>query len=40
HILNMRQHLARLGMKSLSLSLSVELHVYFIWHYLKIKNFM
>ena len=38
HNLNLRQHLARLGRKSLSFSKSVELHDKVIGHYLNIKN--
>ncbi|EFC4460510.1 TPA: IS1 family transposase, partial [Escherichia coli] len=34
HNLNLRQHLARLGRKSLSFSKSVELHDKVIGHYL------
>ncbi|HGY8177917.1 TPA: IS1 family transposase, partial [Escherichia coli] len=37
HNLNLRQHLARLGRKSLSFSKSVELHEKVIGHYLNIK---
>ena len=36
HNLNLRQHLARLGRKSLSFSKSVELHDKVIGHYLKV----
>ncbi|MGA4655282.1 IS1 family transposase, partial [Enterobacter hormaechei] len=36
HNLNLRQHLARLGRKSLSFSKSVELHDKVIGHYLNI----
>ncbi|MDB7837148.1 IS1 family transposase, partial [Klebsiella pneumoniae] len=39
HNLNLRQHLARLGRKSLSLSKSVELHDKVIGHYLNIKHY-
>ncbi|WP_334361691.1 IS1 family transposase, partial [Escherichia coli] len=39
HKLNLRQHLARLGRKSLSFSKSVELHVKVIGHYLNIKHY-
>ncbi|WP_411511082.1 IS1 family transposase [Escherichia coli] len=35
----MRQHLARLGRKSLSFSKSVELHDKVIGHYLNIKHY-
>jgi insertion element IS1 protein InsB len=38
HNLNLRQHLARLGRKSLSFSKSVELHDKVIWHYLNINT--
>ncbi|PPW91936.1 hypothetical protein C5P15_27375 [Escherichia coli] len=38
HNLNLRQHLARLGRKSLSFSKSVELHDKVIGHYLNIKR--
>ncbi|STW38505.1 insertion element protein [Klebsiella pneumoniae] len=38
HNLNLRQHLARLGRKSLSFSKSVELHDKVIGHYLNIKT--
>ena len=38
HNLNLRQHLARLGRKSLSFSKSVELHDKVIGHYLNIKG--
>ncbi len=38
HNLNLRQHLARLGRKSLSFSKSVELHDKVIGHYLNIKH--
>ncbi|WP_216080205.1 IS1 family transposase, partial [Shigella sonnei] len=38
-ILNLRQHLARLGRKSLSFSKSVELHDKVIGHYLNIKHY-
>ncbi|MFY4512774.1 IS1 family transposase [Escherichia coli] len=37
--LNTRQHLARLGRKSLSFSKSVELHDKVIGHYLNIKHY-
>ncbi|WP_284993390.1 IS1 family transposase, partial [Escherichia coli] len=37
---NLRQHLARLGRKSLSFSKSVELLEYVIGHYLIIKLFL
>ncbi|WP_257254307.1 IS1 family transposase, partial [Escherichia coli] len=36
---NLRQHLARLGRKSLSFSKSVELHDKVIGHYLNIKHY-
>ncbi|WP_411511045.1 IS1 family transposase [Escherichia coli] len=36
---SMRQHLARLGRKSLSFSKSVELHDKVIGHYLNIKHY-
>ncbi|MDO1658136.1 IS1 family transposase, partial [Escherichia coli] len=39
HNLNLRQHLARLGRKSLSFSKSVELHDKVIVHYLIIKHY-
>ncbi|UXG00341.1 IS1 family transposase [Shigella sonnei] len=39
HNLNLRQHLARLGRKSLSFSKSVELHDKVIGHYLQIKHY-
>ncbi|MCH6936686.1 transposase [Escherichia coli] len=39
HNLNLRQHLARLGRKSLSFSKSVELHDKIIGHYLNIKHY-
>ncbi|PPE14146.1 IS1 family transposase, partial [Escherichia coli] len=39
HNLNLRQHLARLGRKSLSFSKSVELHDKVIEHYLNIKHY-
>ncbi|XNM44961.1 IS1 family transposase [Escherichia coli] len=40
HNLNLRQHLARLGRKSLSFSRkSVELHDKVIGHYLNIKHY-
>ncbi|HDW2730955.1 TPA: IS1 family transposase, partial [Klebsiella pneumoniae] len=39
HNLNLRQHLARLGRKSLSFSKSVELHDMVIGHYLNIKHY-
>ncbi|MCF0739219.1 IS1 family transposase, partial [Klebsiella pneumoniae] len=39
HNLNLRQHLARLGRKSLSFSKSVELHDKVIEHYLSIKHY-
>ncbi|MDX5670945.1 IS1 family transposase [Escherichia coli] len=39
HNLNLRQHLARLGRKSLSVSKSVELHDKVIGHYLNIKHY-
>ncbi|WP_320205258.1 IS1 family transposase [Raoultella ornithinolytica] len=39
HNLNLRQHLARLGRKSLSFSKSVELHDKVIRHYLNIKHY-
>ncbi|KYC19403.1 IS1 transposase orfB [Enterobacter hormaechei] len=39
HNLNLRQHLARLGRKSLSFSKSVELHYKVIGHYLNIKHY-
>ncbi len=39
HNLNLRQHLARLGRKSLSFSKSVELHAKVIGHYLNIKHY-
>ncbi|WP_425249690.1 IS1 family transposase [Enterobacter hormaechei] len=39
HNLNLRQHLAGLGRKSLSFSKSVELHVKVIGHYLNIKHY-
>ncbi|WP_216079913.1 IS1 family transposase, partial [Shigella sonnei] len=39
HNLNLRQHLARLGRKSLSFSKSVELHDKVIGHYLNIKHY-
>ncbi|MDC7015559.1 IS1 family transposase [Escherichia coli] len=39
HNLNLRQHLARLGRKSLSFSKSVELHEKVIGHYLNIKHY-
>ncbi len=38
HNLNLRQHLARLGRKSLSFSKSVELHDKVIGHYLNISS--
>ncbi|WP_261595795.1 IS1 family transposase, partial [Escherichia coli] len=38
HNLNLRQHLARLGRKSLSFSKSVELHDKVIGHYLNSKR--
>ncbi|WP_411508799.1 IS1 family transposase [Escherichia coli] len=38
-ILHLRQHLARLGRKSLSFSKSVELHDKVIGHYLNIKHY-
>ncbi|HDT0052808.1 TPA: IS1 family transposase, partial [Escherichia coli] len=38
-IVNLRQHLARLGRKSLSFSKSVELHDKVIGHYLNIKHY-
>ncbi|MDO2097577.1 IS1 family transposase, partial [Escherichia coli] len=37
--LKLRQHLARLGRKSLSFSKSVELHDKVIGHYLSIKHY-
>ncbi|RYH58293.1 IS1 family transposase, partial [Escherichia coli] len=37
--LKLRQHLARLGRKSLSFSKSVELHDKVIGHYLNIKHY-
>ncbi|WP_249516485.1 IS1 family transposase, partial [Escherichia coli] len=37
--LNLRQHLARLGRKSLSFSKSVEQHDKVIGHYLNIKRY-
>uniref|UniRef100_UPI003B675224 IS1 family transposase n=1 Tax=Escherichia coli TaxID=562 RepID=UPI003B675224 len=37
--MNLRQHLARLGRKSLSFSKSVELHDKVIGHYLNIKHY-
>ncbi|OWR39397.1 IS1 family transposase, partial [Escherichia coli] len=37
HNLNLRQHLARLGRKSLSFSKSVELHDKVIGHYLNLE---
>ncbi|AZL80646.1 hypothetical protein EI690_22780 [Klebsiella pneumoniae] len=39
YLLNLRQHLARLGRKSLSFSKSVELHDKVIGHYLNIKHY-
>ena len=39
HNLNLRQHLARLGRKSLSFSKSVERHEKVIGHYLNIKHY-
>ena len=39
HNLNLRQHLARLGRKSLSFSNSEELHDIVIGHYLNIKHY-
>ncbi|MFA3694373.1 IS1 family transposase, partial [Klebsiella pneumoniae] len=39
HNLNLRQHLARLGRKSLPFSKSVELHDKVIGHYLNIKHY-
>ncbi|MFZ4940157.1 IS1 family transposase, partial [Escherichia coli] len=39
HNLNLWQHLARLGRKSLSFSKSVELHDKVIGHYLNIKHY-
>ena len=39
HNLNLRQHLSRLGRKSLSFSKSVELHDKVIGHYLNIKHY-
>ncbi|HBJ64106.1 MAG TPA: IS1 family transposase, partial [Shigella sp.] len=39
HTLNLRQHLARLGRKSLSFSTSVELHEKVIVTYLTIKHY-
>ncbi|WP_252965676.1 IS1 family transposase, partial [Shigella sonnei] len=39
HNLNLRQHLARLGRKALSVSKSVELHDKVIGHYLNIKHY-
>ncbi|WP_248836294.1 IS1 family transposase, partial [Escherichia coli] len=36
---NLRQHLAKLGRKSLSFSKSVELHDKVIGHYLNIKHY-
>ncbi|WP_075050171.1 IS1 family transposase, partial [Shigella sonnei] len=39
HNLNLRQHLARLGRKSLSFSKSVELHDKVIGYYLNIKHY-
>ncbi|EFH7639372.1 hypothetical protein GJ327_15255 [Escherichia coli] len=39
HNLNLRQHLARLGRKSLSFSKSMELHDKVIGHYLNIKHY-
>ncbi|MBS8520775.1 MULTISPECIES: IS1 family transposase, partial [Enterobacteriaceae] len=39
HNLNLRQHLAWLGRKSLSFSKSVELHDKVIGHYLTIKHY-
>ncbi len=39
HNLNLRQHHARLGRKSLSFSKSVELHDKVIGHYLNIKHY-
>ncbi|HBY1512803.1 TPA: IS1 family transposase, partial [Klebsiella pneumoniae] len=39
HNLNLRQHLAMLGRKSLSFSKSVELHDKVIGHYLNIKHY-
>ncbi len=38
HNLNLRQHLARLGRKSLSFSKSVELHDKVIGHYLNLRQ--
>lgn len=39
HCLNLRQHLARLGRKSLAFSKSVELHDKVIGYYLNIKHY-
>ncbi len=39
HNLNLRQHLARLGRKSVPFSKSVELHDKVIGHYLNIKHY-
>ncbi|HCD2062529.1 TPA: IS1 family transposase, partial [Serratia marcescens] len=39
HNLNLRQHLARLGRRSLSFSKSMELHDKVIEHYLNIKHY-
>ncbi|MBK4492918.1 IS1 family transposase, partial [Enterobacter hormaechei] len=39
HKLKLRQHVARLGRKSLSLTKSVELHDIVIWHYQNIKHY-
>ncbi|MCD1394790.1 IS1 family transposase, partial [Enterobacter cloacae] len=39
HNLNLRQHLSRLGRKSLSFSKSVELHDKVVGHYLNIKHY-
>ncbi|WP_329794167.1 IS1 family transposase, partial [Escherichia coli] len=40
HFLNLRQLLARLGRKSLSLSYSVEMHDKVIGDYLNIKHYL
>ncbi|TNC59167.1 IS1 family transposase, partial [Klebsiella quasipneumoniae] len=39
HTLTLRQHLARLGRKSLAFSKSAELHSKVIGHYLNIKHY-
>ncbi|WP_284997516.1 IS1 family transposase, partial [Escherichia coli] len=39
HNLNLRQHLSRLGRKSLSFSISVDLHDKVIGHFLNIKHY-